>query len=95
MELRYVKNGIHLMPQYKGKSGDWKSFKQDQIEGYPVLKKLTNAIASMSDRRTPYYSNTKEAYFHNEVEVMAFLGGIQAYFRDQETVFEIFLDNSE
>jgi hypothetical protein len=91
MELRYVKNGIHWVPEYKGKGGVWKTFTREQVEGYFILRKLSTALATLSDRKDPYYSNTQEMFFHNEVEVMAWLGGVQGYFRKEENDFEIFL----
>jgi hypothetical protein len=92
MELRYVKNGINWMPEYKSKSsGDWKAFHKDQVSKYNILKKLGTALAELGGRKDPYYSNTQEMYFLNEVEVMAWLGGVQGYFRDEVNDFEIFL----
>jgi hypothetical protein len=91
MELRYTKNGIHYVPERKGKDEEWKPFTQSEIEKYNLIKILANAIATMSNRNSVFYSNTKTAFFYNEVEVMAFLGGVQAYFREESVDFEIFI----
>jgi hypothetical protein len=93
MELRYVKNGEHWMPQKKSKSGTWEDFSEDWTKKHTSIYKLAIAIADL-ENKNPFYSNTKTMFFVSEMHVMAFLGGCQSYFSQEAKAFEIFIDKS-
>jgi len=93
MELRYVKNGYHWMPQRKNKAGTWEDFTEEWTKKHEKVYELAIALSGL-ENMSPFYSNTKTMFFVSEMHVMAFLGGCQCYFTQETKVFEIFLDNS-
>lgn len=95
IEFRFVKSGMCHIPEFRQPKQDnvWKRFtvgKKDvaTFTENGILGKLAYALASINNNArwsgpTYHFRDTRQVYFLEEFQVMAFLGGAKSYFTQQ------------